>query len=136
MTSNDLSRAPGSLMIDLTSNDSVKNITLDMPIQVLRLKGYRVEMSSAATALAARVIYVDLPFLNGNKVLDTNPNFVLFPLFLQNATVTLEMGLDIPILMSQHLAQTFEVRVLNTSFALLADMVSVSLFFESEIGSL
>ena len=127
---------PGTLMIDSVANDEVKNISLDMPIQVLRLKSYRVEMSSAANALSTRIIYVDLPFLNGNKVLDTNPGHTFFPLLLDNAAVTLRTGLNVPISMNTHLPQTFEVRYLNPSFGLVANLVSVSMIFESELGHL
>ena len=136
MTSNDISKSPGTLVIYITTNDEFVTIPLEVPIQTLRLTGYRVKMDDALSSLATKIVYIDIPFLNGNKVLDTNPGFVYFPLFLGENDITLQVGLDIPILMSRDLPVSFQLRVLDSSFTPVANFNSLALYFETELGSL
>ena len=124
----------GVLTLDTLTNTKLCNIALSIPQQSIYLTGYRIEMSSAANALAARLVYIDLPILSGNQLLDANVGQVYIPIMLDNAIVTLQTGMSIPIYMSGVLPEKFDMRVLNTSFAPIANLVSCTLQFELTAG--
>ena len=129
-------RTRGLFCLDVLSNSSSVNVTLGIAKQSMTLVGYRVEMSSAATALAAKVAYVDIPFLSSNQLVDNNINFSLLLLPLDNATVTLRDGLDFPIHMSNNIPQYFNVSVRDKTGALLANLVSMTLIFRTEFSNI
>ncbi len=127
---------PGILTLDATSNVQNFNIALDIPKQVMTLRSVRVQMSSQANALAARILYVDLPFLSGNQVLDGNVGQVYLPIFLDNAEVTFAYGKEMAIYMNDYLPSKFTMRCLGTDFKPIANLVSCSLTFSLEKGHL
>jgi len=133
--------SPGILTLTSNTNSEVKNIALDIPAQTLILRSYRVQMDSATNALAKRVIYVDLPIVSRNQVLDNNVGHVYLPLSLENAEVTLQSSLELPIYMTDHLSERFtmnlwEVNWATGVFSPLANLVHVTLNFELSIGHL
>ena len=132
----DIKSAEGTLMIDVSSNSSVVNISLRIPQQVIYLRSYRVEFDTAAHALASQILYVDLPFLSGNQLLDTNPGRTLLPILLDNAIVSFAYGKDIPVYLSSNIPQTFPVKLYDSSFNLVSNLVRCSLVFSLQKGSL
>ena len=130
----------GLLTLDLSSSDSVKNITYTLPQQMIYLRGFRVEMASAVVALAKKVVYLELPVYNVSKMIDTNPGFTYLPIMLENATVSVAHGMDLPIAMASDLQQTFRVRVLDgADFSPLtnsSEFVSATFQFSCEVAHL
>jgi hypothetical protein len=125
--------SPGILTLTSTTNTKVMNISLDIPIQTIRFKSYRVQFDTAANALAAKVLYVELPFISGNQVLDNNLGFVYLPIPVDNAVVTLETSIDLPILLTEHIPQSFTMNIRDgpgSSFALASNLVHITLQFE------
>ncbi len=128
---------PGSLTLFTNSNTKQINITLDIPAQTIRLIAYRIEMDDATAALANPIIYLEIPRIyNSSKMLDHNPNITLLPIFLDNAKVTLQTGVNFPISMAHHLPETFTMRILNSSFAPISNFVNASFQFETLYGHL
>jgi hypothetical protein len=128
--------SPGILTLTSASSSSVLNIELNIPSQVLHLRGYRVEYDTAANALADRIIYVELPFLSRNQIIDNNIGRVYLPIQLDNAVVTLRDGLDLQILMTESLPERFHMNVYDSSFNLVTNMAHISLTFGLERGHL
>lgn len=132
--------SPGVLTLTATTASSNLNIELNIPAQVLHLKGYRVEYDSTANALADRVIYIELPFISRNQIIDNNVGKVYLPIMLDNALVTLRDGLDLQVLMpGEALHERFEMRVLQGpggSFAPVTNMQHITLQFGLEKGHL
>lgn len=126
----------GLLTLDTTSNDSVQNITYDIPPQTIYLRSYRVELTTSADALAERVLYLDLPIYNVSKMLDTNQGHTYLPIILDNAKVTVHYGLDLPISMGTELKPEFRMRILNSSFVPVSNFVSATFQFSMTQGSL
>lgn len=131
--------SPGILTLTSTTASSVLNTELNIPSQVLRLRGYRIQYDSAANALADKVIYVELPFISRNQIIDNNVGHIYLPIQLDNAIVTLRDGLDLPILMTESLPERFTMNIRqgpSGAFALVTNMVHVSLTFGLEKGHL
>ncbi len=126
---------PGTLTLIADANVKEMNIALDIPHQVITLTGYRVEMSSAANALSEKIIYLDIPKIyNVNKVLDNNFGHVYLPILLDNAAVTLQQSLDVPISMTNHLPERFTIRILNSSFQPVSNLVHAVFSFKISYG--
>jgi hypothetical protein len=127
-------------MIEIDTNVKECVISLDIPAQTMYLRGYRIEMTDAATSLTKKILYLDIPNIyNGNRMLDTNPSFVYLPVFLDNATVTRTFGMDVPVSMSHHLPERFTVRLLEKSGAVFTPttgLVSAAFQFYLEKGHL
>lgn len=129
----DITEAPGILTIDSGSNSSTLSLKNQIPQQVMRLKRVRLEMSSAATALAQKIVYVDLPFLSNQQLIDgVNGRFYL-PILLDNAAVT-SYTCDLPIYMSRHVHDTIELNVRSADGSLVSNFVHVALQFEFGYG--
>jgi len=131
--------SPGLLTLSSTTASSTLDIELGIPAQVLRFKGYRVEYNTSANALVDKIIYVELPFISRNQVIDNNVGRIYLPIPLDNAVVTLENSLDIPILMTEALPERFQMNVYqgpSGSYALVTNMVHISLSFELFSGHL
>jgi len=125
---------PGILTLDTTTNTKLCNISLSIPQQTIYLTAYRVQMDSAINSLGARLLYIDLPILGGNQTLDLNVGRIYLPIMLDETRVTVQTGLNIPIYMSGVLPETFNMRVLNTSFAPTANLDSCTLQFSLSAG--
>lgn len=126
---------PGTLSLFSATNEKVMSITLDIPAQTITLTGYRIEMGSAANALTEKILYLDIPrIFNVNKVIDSNIGHTYLPLPLDNAAVTLQQSLDIPVSMAHHLPDKFTMRILNGSFTPVANLVHIALFFKVDYG--
>lgn len=132
----DIKDAEGTLLIDSTTSTKICNISLKIPQQVIYLRSYRVEFSSSANALSTQIVYVDLPWLSGNQMIDTNPNYTYLPILLDNAQVSFAFGKSIPIYLSSDIPQTFPVRFLDTNFQPVTNLVRVSLQFSIQKGSI
>lgn len=129
------SKGGGILTLDISSNVQTLNISLEVPIQTLTIKNIRVEMDLAATALSEQILYLDIPVISSSKILDNNVAFNYIPILLDNAAVTLQTSLDLPVYMNQVLPQSFDVRVLNKSFEPVSNLVRFTIQFQTEFGS-
>ena len=125
-----------TLMLSSTTNESTQNITLTIPVQVMRLRSYRLEFTSAAAALAKQIVYLDIggSYFDPNTMLDSNVGRIYFPLLVDFSAVTLETGADIPINLSRTLPEKFTMRILDSTFSPVADFVSFHAIFELSLG--
>jgi hypothetical protein len=82
--------------------------------QVLTLQNVRVQFASAAEALAAGVIYLDVPWLNSNHLVDGLLNLYLLPIPLDNAICT-QYTCNIPISMSDDADTAFKFRIVDST---------------------
>lgn len=132
-----ITKLPGTLTLITDSNIKEMNIALDIPAQTIYLRGYRVEMDSAATALATKILYLEIPNIyNINKMIDNNVGYVFLPIMLDNAAVTNIHGMDIPVSMAHHLPERFTIRILDSTFTPVANLVSAAFQFYLESGRL
>ena len=127
---------PGVLTSVTSSNDTELSITYNIPIQTIYLRGYRIEMSSAANALSEKVLYLELPIYQSSKMIDNNPGVTLLPILLDNTAVSHTFGMDLPITMSHDLYPVFRMRILNSSFVPVSNLVHASFQFSLTKGSL
>lgn len=109
---------PSVLTLDTTTNVTRFRINNKIPIQTIILESIRVEYDTAPHALAAGVIYVDLPFLSSYQLNDGTQFFNL-PIFLDNAVVTLEQ-VRVPIYLTKNIPEDFTMSVRDSAGALLA----------------
>ena len=131
--------SPGVLTLTTSTTQASLNIALNIPAQVLRLKSYRVQMVAAADSIVSKVLYIELPFISGNQVLDNNVGRVFLPIPLDETRVTLETSLDIPILMTQNLPERFDIFVRDgpgANFALATNFQHLTLQFALDKGHL
>ena len=127
--------SPGTLFIHMTSNTQVLDITNDIPLQTIFLRGYRIELSSAANALAEKVLYLGFEpnIFNGDKMMDTNKYQVKLPIMLDNAAVTHTYSMNIPVPMTAHIPMNFRATLYDGTFQPVANLVSASFqFYMSE----
>lgn len=130
-----ITKLPGTLVLFSDASTKLLSITLDIPPQTITLTGYRVEMASAANALTEKVLFIDLPkIFNVNKVIDTNLGHTYLPILLDNSAVTLQQSLEIPISMAHHLPENFLLRILNSSYIPVSNLVHISLYFKVDYG--
>ena len=131
------SETPGIFTLETTTETTTFTISNKIPKQVMYLIGYRIELDDATAALASPVVYIDLPFLSGNQLIDGIPSRTYLPLMLDNAKVTNWQGLNKPILLSDNVPNTFDMVVRNNStYAALSTLVHISLQFRLTHGSL
>jgi len=129
-------RNPGVLTLITDTNTKEMNLLVSIPAQTMYLRSYRVEMTSAGAAKAARILYLDIPNIyNGHRVIDNNVGRVFLPIFLDDASVTHVYGKQIPISMTNSLPERFTIRVLDSTFALAADLESAAFEFSLEYGT-
>ena len=129
-------KLPGCLTIITDTNIKEINLAVEIPAQVIYLRAYRIEMDSAANALTEKILYLEIPNIyNSNKMIDSNVGQTYLPIFLDNATVTLTYGRDIPIAMTNHIPARFTIRVLNSSFVPVSNLVSAAFEFSLSYGS-
>ena len=126
--------ANGTLTLDSLTNTKTMNISFSIPEQTMYLRGFRIEMSSAANALAARIAYIDLPFFSSQQMVDGNVGYTYLPILLDNAACTTHWGMSLPIYLNGDIPPTFTMRVLGTDFLPIANLVSVTLQFEMDLG--
>lgn len=106
-----------------------------IPAQTVEIVSVRVEMSNAAAALAAKVIYVDVPWLSSNHLIDGLPNLYLLPIPIGETAVTYS-SFHIPLQLSQDIKETFNYRLLTSSGALVADLVDFCIQFRYKMSGL
>ena len=127
---------PGTLTLHTTTPDKTNfNISLDIPQQVVMLQSIRVEFDSAASALAARLLYIDLPWLSANQLLDQNSGYVYLPIFVDNAVVTLRTNMQIPVVLNHHIPSSFTMVVRGSDLAPVDPAVCVSVSLQWELQS-
>lgn len=132
----------GFLTIDVLAAGGLINTTVSIghklpSDQTLRLRSYRVEMTSQANALSAGVLYVDLPFLSSTQIVDNLGGVCKIPIELDNAVLTLRDGLNKPIYISKEITETFLIRVLSgANLVLNPNLVRLTLQFETEKNAL
>jgi len=137
-----ISQGAGTYTIDIDASglsNTIQDYSLDMkyalPRQVLRLKGYRVQMASTATALAARVLKVELPFLSENHLVDNVPNTIRFPLLLNDTVTSVFIGLNEPLYMAKDAPPVYNITVYDGSGAVSTSVDSLTMIFETSYGS-
>lgn len=134
-----VNQAHGILTLTSSSNSVQLNTELNIPIQTIRLTGYRVQYDTALNALNDKIIYVELPFLSRNQIIDNNVGRVYLPIQLDNAVVTIQSGMSRPILLTEAISERFTMNVRtgpSGGFALVANMVHICLTFQLEYGHL
>jgi hypothetical protein len=110
--------APGILTIFSSSNVKTLPFGKAVPKQTCYLERVRVEFDTQAHALAARVIYVDMPWLSGNQLIDVNPGRFMLPILLDNDVVT-SYTTKLPLSMSHEVHETSEIRIYDSNFNLI-----------------
>ena len=135
-----MNQSQGILTLTSSSPSVQLNTELNIPIQTIRLTGYRVEYNLASNALADQILYIELPFLSRNQIIDNNIGYVYLPIQLDNAIVTIQSGMSRPILLTSAIPERFTMNVRKgpgSNFALVgAQMVHICLTFQLEYGHL
>lgn len=118
-----MSSSPGVFTVTLTSETiagSVNNtnggtIFTGTTIQpgTLIMRGYRVEMDSAADALTQNVVYFQLPFLGSSTLIDGIPTSKRLQLQLDNNAVTNKQEMTTPLTVIQPIPQSFQCACYN-----------------------
>jgi hypothetical protein len=127
----------GIFTLDTTSATTTFTISNKIPKQTIYLIGYRIEVTDATAALASPVVYIDLPFLSGNQLIDAIPSRVYLPLMLDNAKVTNWQGLNKGLYLNSDVPNTFDMVVRNgTTFAPLTSLVHICLQWRTTHGAL
>lgn len=96
-----------------TVNGAKIAIGTRIPAQVVRLKGYKVVMDSAANALTQGEVYIQVPWLGSSNLIDGRTFAYQLPLMLDNAAVTIRTGLDIPLQLITAIESVFTASVYN-----------------------
>lgn len=112
--------------------------TLPVKKQVLYLIGYRIEMASSDAAIATKYVYLNLPFLSPNKLIDNNTGFSYEPILLGPGAVTTVANCRFPVYMSGDAKIKFNVSVTDDTGEPLpvSSLIHASFIFEMSIGSL
>lgn len=115
--------APGILTLTATSNSTNLSINNRIPIQTIVLREVRVEYnngggSGTASALAQRVIYIDLPFLSTDQLTD-NTAFFNLPIALDNALVTIKQ-LETPVYLNKAIDTEFKMYIRSSDGSLVS----------------
>lgn len=126
----ELHEAPGILTIDSTTPQKIVEQNNRIPIQTIRLVGYRIEMNSAANALAQQMIYLDVPFLSSAQLTDGTA-FFNYPFYLDNAIVTLQ-DKNVNVYLKEPIKEKFKMSLRNSDGTLVdgANLVHFSAQFE------
>ena len=130
------SNIPGVFSLFLTTFPTeTVNISVKIPRQVITLVGVRAQFASAADALTARLLYVDIGGLfTYQSLVDNNPSYTLLPIKLDNAIVTMSDGLDLPVYLSKMVPERFNVTVYNAAFGTPANLTNLYLEFKTSHG--
>jgi hypothetical protein len=119
-----------------TTIDTTTNISYRIPKdQVIRLRGYRVQMTSQANALAKRILYIDVPWISSAQVIN-NSGVSGIPIELDNAVVTIRDSLNKPVYLTRPIEQNFKIRVLNDTGSPEVEVANITLQFETEKSGL
>lgn len=133
--------SPGLLTITLTSETVQGNVnntngaTIFLGISVLPqtliMRGYHVEMASAAAALAQKVVYLQLPFLGSNTLIDGIPTAKRLQLPLDNNNVTNKIEMTTPLTLITPIQPSFQCACYNRDGSLVnpANVLYVSVYF-------
>lgn len=124
-------KTPGILTLDLTSSVNQINCQLQIPRQILLLQNVRIEFS---TGTPPGLLYIDLPFLSPNQLIDNNIGRYLLPIFVGPNLITVQNTLQLPINMSKHLDERFTVNIYDQTFALVQNLSRLTLQFSYEYG--
>jgi hypothetical protein len=123
---------PGILHLDFKSN--TQNFVLNQPIpkQVMRLSHYRLEMSDQTTLEANNMIFISLPNLSVNGLID-NEDFILIGLALGSGSKIYHSPVyKSPVVMADDVQRVFVGSVFNSQGTLLSGLVRLNLFFDLE----
>ncbi len=125
----DISNTPGILTLNSTSASPTFTLHNQIPPQTMYLKRVRVEFTSAAAALAARVIYIDLPFTSSQHLIDNIVGRFMIPIVLDNAVVT-SYTCELPIYMTRSVPDNFQMFVRDQDGAVLTNLAAITLQFQ------
>jgi len=109
-----------------TGTYSVKN---QVPRQTMTLTSYKIEMDDAASALAADLLRLEVPWISSLGFIDDSTTRTTMVLELDNAAVTLQTGLNRPVMMSQHIHDNFTYAIYDNDGNVVSTMVSLTLHF-------
>jgi hypothetical protein len=111
-----------------SSTSGSYNTHNSIPAQTINMVSVRVEMSSAGAATTAKVIYLDVPWLNSNHLIDGLASLYLLPIPLSGSAVTYST-MNIPIQLSSDIKETFNYRLVISDGTLVADLTDFALQF-------
>lgn len=102
-----------------------------IPAQTIRLKGYKVQMDSAPNALAQGEVYLQVPWLGSSNLIDGRSFAYQLPLVLDNAVVTIQSGLDVPLQLISDIESVFRASLHNRDGSAVdpAKVLKVTLYF-------
>ncbi len=109
-----------------TGYTGVIDIHARIPKQTVILKTVRVEMTTTAEALAERIVYIDLPFLNSYCLKDGVSYMSRLPVALDNNVVTLK-DVNVPLSLDSSIESKFRMSVYKRDGSLATNCSSCTL---------
>lgn len=122
-------KAPGTMSIYTTTATTSVDMSYIIPKQVLLLQSVYIQLTGAASALAERICYIELPFLNSQTLIDNNLQRTCIPVFLENNAVTIQQTLQLPIYTNNTIPKVYTIRFLNSSFQPISNFVAGGVIF-------
>ncbi len=119
---------PGTLVLPTLTATKRFTLAQSIPLQVLYLESYRVQVTDSAAALAIKEVMIDLPFLSRNQFIDDLPSRTYIRLFLDGSAVTNASGKNEPINLGTDISEDFDMVVRSPiDYTPLTSLVSVHL---------
>lgn len=103
-------------MFSTTSPSGVFSSGTEIPIQTLAVESVRIEFDTAAHALACQILYLEVPWTSTNHLIDKNIGRNFIPFVLQNAAVTVNVGLNRPVYLSTNIPPNFHFNIWDDTF--------------------
>ena len=129
--------AVGHLFLDsglTTPNTTIFNTGHYIPRQVLTLKEVSVQFSGTPTS---GVIYVDLPFLSSEQMIDDDSTRYYLPIRVNPAEeFTMKSNLNIPLYVTRQIDPVFTMYVRDADGVLLTDLERITLEFSYPLTSI
>lgn len=123
-----INTSDGLFTFRTASSSGTYSIHNRIPAQTMTLKSVRVQFDTTANALAAQVLYLDVPWLNSNHLVDGLSNLYLLPISVDYLVCTL-YTCDIPVQMSIDMPETFSYRIVTSAGAAAAGFAGMTLQF-------
>ncbi len=111
-----------------TSIDAIIDINTIIDVEEIVLSCVRVEMDSEVYALAEKIVYVDVPFLNSTNMIDGVSYMSRLPIPLQDLAVT-HFYPNIKLSLHSVIPRTYNLRVYSRSGRLCTNIKSITLQF-------
>ena len=131
----DIKRSPGTFTFTASSPSGTFSSGSEIPIQTLSIETVRVEFDTAADALACKRLYLEVPWTSTNHLIDKNIGRNFIPFFLNNAAVTLNVGLNRPVYLSTNIPPNFQFNIWDDTFNAPTGFVSLDVCFAFDLGA-